>query len=138
MDILSINHYHKWQPEAWQMQQWENWSGKPFLISEFYSKGEDSGLANESGEGWIVKTQEDRGYFYQNFIIELLKSRACVGWHWLSYQDSDPQHGGNTPSNRNTNKGLYTYDYRPYNAALKPMQEINNRLYRLIEYFDRS
>mgnify|MGYP000859830409 CR=1 FL=1 len=90
MDILSINHYHKWQPEAWQMQQWENWSGKPFLISEFYTKGEDSGLANETGAGWIVKTQEDRGYFYQNFIIELLKSRACVGWHWLSYQDSDP------------------------------------------------
>ena len=127
MDILSINHYHKWQPDAWQMQQWERWSGKPFLISEFYSKGEDSGLANESGAGWIVKTQEDRGYFYQNFIIELLKSRACVGWHWLSYQDSDPTH-----------KGLYTYDYRPYDAAIKPMQEINNRLYRLIEYLDRS
>lgn len=138
MDILSINHYRKWQPEAWQMQQWENWSGNPFLISEFYSKGEDSGLANESGEGWIVKTQEDRGYFYQNFIIELLKSRACVGWHWLSYQDSDPTYSGNTPSNRNTNKGLYTYDYRPYDAVLKPMQEINSRLYRLIEYLDRG
>ena len=138
MDIISINHYHKWQPDTWQMQQWENWSGKPFLISEFYSKGEDSGLANETGEGWIVKTQEDRGYFYQNFIIELLKSRACVGWHWLSYQDSDPTYSGNTSSNRNTNKGLYTYDYRPYDAALKPMQEINNRLYRLIEYLDRS
>ncbi len=29
----------------------------------------DAGLANKGGAGWIVKTQRDRGLFYQNFTL---------------------------------------------------------------------
>ena len=137
MDIISINHYHKWQPEAVQMRDWERWAGKPFMITEFYVKGEDTGMANTSGAGWIVKSQAERGYFYQNFIMELLKSRACVGWHWLAYQDNDPE-GQSDESNRDSNKGLVTWDYRPYQAALEQMKSANRQIYRLIEYFDRG
>lgn len=52
---------------------------RTFMITEFYVKGEDTGMDNTSGAGWIVKTQAERGYFYQNFVMELLKSRVCVG-----------------------------------------------------------
>jgi len=49
MDIISINHYRKWEPVQSIMADWTNWSGKPFIITEWYVKGEDSGLPNRSG-----------------------------------------------------------------------------------------
>ena len=36
-------------------------SGKPILVTEWYAKGMDSGMANQGGAGWVVKTQRDRG-----------------------------------------------------------------------------
>ena len=49
------------------MNNWGEWSGKPFLITEWYVKGEDSGLPNATGAGWNVPTQDDR-----NFLRKLL------------------------------------------------------------------
>ena len=69
--------------------------------------------------------------------MELLKSRACVGWHWLAYQDNDPE-GKSDESNHDSNKGLVTWDYRPYQAALAQMKAVNRQLYRLTEYFDKG
>ena len=107
------------------------------MITEFYVKGEDTGIANASGAGWIVKTQAERGYFYQNFIMVLLKSRTCVSWHWLAYQDNNPE-GKSDKSNRDSTKGLVTWDYHPYQAALAQMKAVNCQLYRLTEYFDKG
>ena len=39
MDVISINHYRLWEPDAAWMANWEKWSGKPFIITEFYTKG---------------------------------------------------------------------------------------------------
>jgi hypothetical protein len=100
MDIVSINHYRKWEPSQEQMDKWGEWSGKPFLITEWYTKAEDSGLPNNTGAGWLVRTQEQRGYFYQNFTIELLKNKNCVGWHWFKYMDNDPMDLKTDESNR--------------------------------------
>ncbi len=41
IDVLSINHYRKWEPLQPIMENWTNWSGKPFIITEWYTKGED-------------------------------------------------------------------------------------------------
>lgn len=136
MDVISINHYRKWEPDQTQMANWEAWSGKPFLITEWYTKGEDSGLPNRTGAGWNVPTQADRGYFYQNFALELIKSKACVGWHWFTYQDNDPQDLTTDPSNRDSNKGIVDSRYNPYLPLLAQMKMLNNRVYGLIEYFD--
>lgn len=43
------------------MQNWDVWANKPFIITEFYTKAEDSGLTNVTGAGWKVRTQKDRG-----------------------------------------------------------------------------
>ena len=137
-DIISINHYQNWQPDTTDMEKWEAWSGKPFIITEWYTKGEDSGLPNNTGAGWNVHTQVERGYFYQNFAIELLKSRNCVGWHWFTYQDNDPEDLKTDPSNRDSNKGIVTWDFKQYSPLLDNMKTLNANVYPLIQYFDKN
>jgi hypothetical protein len=136
-DIISINHYRKWEPVQSIMTNWTNWSGRPFMITEWYTKGEDSGLPNKSGAGWNVPTQKDRGYFYQNFTIELLKSKACVGWHWFTYQDNDPLDLTTDASNRDSNKGIVSTNYVPYQPLLDNMKMLNDHVYELIQYLDK-
>lgn len=138
MDIVSINHYRKWEPSQEQMDKWGEWSGKPFLITEWYTKAEDSGLPNNTGAGWLVRTQQERGYFYQNFTIELLKNKNCVGWHWFKYMDNDPLDLSTDESNRDSNKGIINSNYEPYWPLLKQMKLINDNTLQLINYFDKK
>lgn len=136
-DVISINHYRKWEPVQSIMANWTAWSGKPFIITEWYTKGEDSGLPNRTGAGWNVSTQQDRGYFYQNFTIELLKSKACVGWHWFTYQDNDPLNMKTDPSNRDSNKGVVNSNFTPYTPMLNSAKLLNDHTYELIQYLDK-
>jgi len=138
MDIVSINHYRKWEPDQKTLAKWGQWSGRPFFITEWYIKGEDSGLPNKTGAGWLVPTQKDRGLFYQNFCLELLKSPSCVGWQWFKYQDNDPENLNSDPSNRDSNKGIVSAVYEPYSDLLGQMKILNQQVYHLIGYFDRS
>jgi hypothetical protein len=137
-DIISINHYRKWEPVQSIMADWNNWSGKPFIITEWYTKGEDSGLPNKTGAGWNVPTQQDRGYFYQNFTIGLLKSKACVGWHWFTYQDNDPLNLKTDPSNRDSNKGIVNSNFEPYKSLMENMKMLNDHVYELIQFLDKE
>jgi hypothetical protein len=137
MDVVSINHYRKWEPVQSIMTNWASWSGKPFIITEWYTKGEDSGLPNNSGAGWNVPTQNDRGYFYQNFTIELLKSKACVGWHWFTYQDNDPLNMNTDPSNRDSNKGIVNSVFTPYTPLIDNMKMLNTHVFELINHLDK-
>jgi hypothetical protein len=137
MDVLSVNHYRAWEPDQKTLARWAYWSGRPFLITEWYIKGEDSGLPNNTGAGWLVPTQKDRGYFYQNFCLELLKSKSCVGWQWFKYQDNDPEDLRTDPSNRDSNKGIVNVIYEPYHALLAQMKALNQQAYHLTQYFDR-
>ena len=107
------------------------------MITEFYVKGEDSGLPNTTGAGWIVPTQEDRGRFYQHFVLGLLESRNCVGWHWFKYIDNDPAQANAELSNIDSNKGIVKIDYEPYVEFLKLMKSVNREVYPLTEFFDR-
>ncbi|MCE5185336.1 MAG: hypothetical protein LLF76_04340 [Planctomycetaceae bacterium] len=136
VDVLSINYYYRWDPDPEEMAMWTRETGKPFLITEWYAKAEDSGLENASGAGWLVKTQADRAKFYHNFTLGLMESRNCVGWHWFKYQDNNPNDLTTDPSNRNSNKGVVTYDYRPYTTLLDGMKHLNDHVYSLTDYFD--
>ncbi|MGQ7947540.1 hypothetical protein [Flavobacterium sp. WC2509] len=137
MDIVSINHYRKWEPSQDLMNNWGEWSGKPFLITEWYTKGEDSGLPNNTGAGWLVRTQQERGLFYQNFTLELLKNKNSVGWHWFKYMDNDPEDLSTDYSNRDSNKGIVNNKFEPYLPLLKEMKIINDNALNLIQYFDK-
>ena len=137
-DIVSINYYDVWTPKNDNLQKWSEWSGRPILITEFYVKGDDSGMKNSSGAGWLVPTQKDRGYFYQNYTIALLESKVCVGWHWFKYQDNDPDDVKSDPSNKDSNKGIVDKFYEPYKDMLTPMAELNQHLYSIVAYFDNQ
>ena len=138
MDVISVNHYHHWQPDVETFRKWERWSGRPIMVTEFYAKGEDSGLMNATGGGWLVRTQEDRGVFYENFVNELVKSGVCVGWHWFKYMDNDPTDRTTDPSNRNSNKGVVTWDFARYMPLLNHMKAINGCVYGLAGFHDSN
>ena len=138
LDVVSINYYNEWTPDLRRMQHWADWSQKPFIITEWYAKGMDSGYANMSGAGWTVSTQRDRGLFYQNFTLSLLESGACVGWHWFKYTDNDPNDKSADPSNTDSNKGIVSLRFDPYEPLLSSMRELNTQVYSLADYFDRK
>ncbi|RXF72156.1 agarase [Arcticibacter tournemirensis] len=136
VDVISINYYNNWTPQKDFMRKWEEWSGKPFIVTEWYVKADDSGLGNTAGAGWIVKTQEDRGLFYQNFTLGLLESGSCVGWHWFKYMDNDPTQKGAEPSNTNANKGIVDNYYSLYQPLVEKMKQLNSQMYTLADYFN--
>ena len=136
MDIVSVNYYTKWEPDQEALSRWESWSGRPLLISEFYVKGEDSGLPNNAGLGWIVPTQEDRGVFYENFVIGLLKSGKCVAWQWFKYQDNDPEDATADASNTDSNKGLVKWDFSRYDAMISHMKSVNAQIYNIANHYN--
>ena len=135
-DAVSVNYYGYWSPRREHLENWNRWSGKPCLVSEFYVKAVDSGLPNTSGAGWLVKTQADRGAFYQNFALALLESKTCVGWHWFKYRDNDPTDRRAEASNRDSNKGIVNLRDEPYRPLLEAMRALNTRVFPLIEHFD--
>lgn len=137
-DVISINVYNVWQPSQEVMDMWQRESGKPFLVTEFYVKAEDSGMPNKTGAGWLVHTQKDRGLFYQNFVLSLLQSRSCIGWDWFKYQDNDPDDPKAELSNLDSNKGIVDNKYRPYADLLQLMQQLNTRIYQLTDYLDHK
>ncbi|MBW8863628.1 MAG: hypothetical protein JF609_01655 [Verrucomicrobia bacterium] len=137
LDVVSANYYWAWTPSKEKLAMWERESGRPVMITEWYAKAEDSGMGNMGGAGWIVKTQRDRGAFYQNFTLGLLECKSCVGWDWFKYADNDPTNIKADPSNRDANKGLVNIKYEPYQPLLEAMKPLNERTYSLIDYFDR-
>ncbi|MGE4564878.1 MAG: hypothetical protein AB7F32_08405, partial [Victivallaceae bacterium] len=134
-DVVSFNFYGQWTPDSGIMTDWVKWSGRPFMITEFYAKAMDSGLQNLSGAGWVVRRQLDRGYFYQNFTIGLLRQPGCVGFHWFRYQDNDPDDTAVDPSNRDANKGIVGIDYSPYGPLLDRMLSLNDNVYKLLSFY---
>ena len=136
VDVVSVNYYHAWTPDAKRMDMWADESKKPIIITEWYAKGMDSGMKNTSGAGWLVKTQQDRGLFYENFTLGLLESKHCVGWHWFKYIDNDPADAKADPSNTDSNKGMLSNRYEPYPPLLQSMKTINARAYGIMDWFD--
>lgn len=137
VDVIAINYYRFWTPVTADIKNWERWSGKPFVVTEWYTKGEDSKMTNYSGAGWLVHTQNDRGLFYQNFTLALLESKVCVGFHWFKYQDNDPENKNVDPSNTDANKGIVNINYEPYTSLITKMKEVNTNIYSLIDFFDK-
>jgi hypothetical protein len=135
-DLLSINYYGFWQPQKKHFDMWEKSAGKPVIITEFYTKGDDSGLPNVSGAGWRVRTQEERGLFYENFCLGLLQMKNCVGWHWFRYMDNDPTDTTSDSSNNDSNKGLVDNEYEYYQALTDHMRRLNLNRYQIINYFN--
>lgn len=132
-DVISINYYSCWSVEALShVKKWAEWApNTPFMITEFYTKGDDSELGNVNGAGFIVPTQMERAFAYQHFTLGLLEAKNCVGWHYFRYKDDDP-----SESTDPSNKGFYDNNYNLYPWMAEYGKNLNYNVYRLIEYFD--
>jgi hypothetical protein len=138
LDVIAVNIYHQWEPVPSMLAMWRKESDKPYMVTEFYAKGEDSGLSNTTGAGWLVRTQRDRGEFYQHFTLALLESRDCVGWQWLTYIDNDPTNKKAELSNLDSNKGIVSVLFQPWQELVARMKALNQQVYELARFFDRA
>ncbi len=136
LDVVAFNIYGAWTPTE-VVDKLAGWAGKPILPTEWYAKGQDSGMENITGAGWTVATQAERGAFYQNFCLGLLESGNAVGWHWFKYMDNDPADTRADPSNRDSNKGMVTCSYEPWLPLLDAMRQLNTQAYPLTTWFDQ-
>ena len=128
LDVVSVNYYHRWSPEPERMAAWVKLSGRPFLISEWYAMSVEPDNIPEVGAGFRVRSDAERGLFYQNMTLGLLRDTGCVGWHWFKY-------GGDEPG---IHKGLVDPEFRPHQPLLERMREINGHVYQLAAYFHPS
>jgi len=135
-DVLTMNYYFVWEAEPETVKMWAEVSGRPFMITEFYLKGMDSGLPNTAGAGWSGKTQKDRADHYSSYVLKLIESGQCVGWSWLQYWDNDPNDPKTDSASNNANKGIYSSDFKMYTTLTDRMREVNGCMYALADYFD--
>jgi hypothetical protein len=135
-DVVSVNYYGQWGPQADEFGDWAAWADKPILITEWYAKALDvPGLANTHGAGWLVRTQEDRARFYQHFALGCLETPNIVGWHYFKYLD-DPPESKALDNLGGANKGMFNAQGQPYQPLLDRARAVNREAYPLIEFFD--
>ncbi|MBO4979172.1 MAG: DNRLRE domain-containing protein [Clostridia bacterium] len=95
LDILTLNLYGGLNPDAETISNLYKYSGKPFIVTEFFAKGMDAidangyKLANSTGAGILVDTQKDRADYYEHYALAMLEAKACVGWTWYRFRDND-------------------------------------------------
>lgn len=119
IDVFSVNWYSGYETDASLLKMWTEESGKPFIISEFYAKGFDAGLANDQGAGYNVPTQADRAVYFENSAINLLESTGCVGYQWFRFQDDS------------SNKGVINANDEWYSELKNSLIKINKDIYNL-------
>ena len=128
LDVISYNLYGVWNVPDDRRKMWETAGRRrPFVVSEFCIKGEDTGKDNTEGAGWIVRTQRERGLWYQNFTINLLRSKHCIGWDYFKYRDDI-----------DVNKGILDGEYQPYPGFADAIQELHHAAYELVDRLDRG
>lgn len=133
-DVISVNFYDYPTPkeEIVNPSKWGIWTkDKPCLITEFHTKAlEPSNVDLQAGAGYMVKTQKDRGVFYQNTCLEVLQSKYFIGWQYFRWMDDDAQAAV-------SNKGIVSPQYEIWTELSSAMKELNTQVYPLIDYIDK-
>lgn len=126
--VISVNFYGTPAPSPELLAQWREASGdRPFVITEFYAMGDDLAFDNTHGDGWIVRTQADRGRFYENFILSILESGNVVSWQWFKHRDA---------STKGSNKGFLDCEHVPYAAFGEHYRMVSRQIYPIAAWFD--
>lgn len=124
MDVTSVNFYDKYNPD--EQISYVNWTNdKPCLVTEFYIKDANIFSTTQSGAGWYVNSQPDRGKFYQNACLQLLKNKCYIGWQYFKYQDDS-----------DSNKGIVSGGGTEYTGMTAYMDSLNEQVYRLCDFYD--
>jgi hypothetical protein len=136
-DVVSVNYYGRWGPQADEFADWAAWADRPILITEWYAKAMDvlPKLANTHGAGWVVRTQEDRARYYQHFALNALETKNIVGWHFFKYLDDGPESKA-LDNLGGANKGMFDVTGKPHGPLLDRARAVNREVYPLVEFFD--
>jgi hypothetical protein len=136
-DVVSVNYYHRWGPQAEELADWAAWADRPILFTEWYAKALDAvpKLANTHGAGWVVRTQDERARYYQHFALGALETKNVVGWHFFKYMD-DPPESKALDNMGGANKGMFDVYGQPHRPLLDRARAVNREVYPLIGFFD--
>lgn len=121
VDVVSVNMYHRWSNDDLRMDRWAELSQRPILNSEWYAMSLASDQVKTTGAGFRVRSQRDRGLFYQNLCLGMLGNRNCVGWHWFKY-------GGDAAD---SSRGFVDQGFAPHREMVDLMHELNAQVYPL-------
>lgn len=123
-DVTSVNFYDYFCPnDQIAKTSWTN--DHPCLVTEFYTKDVHYKSGTQEGAGWYVNSQADRGRWYQNTCLQLLKNPCFIGWQYFRFMD-----------NNDSNKGLVSATRKEYTDMTQYAAELNSQVYRLIDFFD--
>ena len=124
-DVTSVNFYDRYDPND-QIAK-SSWTlDHPCLVTEFYIKDINYQSSSQSGAGWYVQSQTDRGYWYENTCLQLLESQCYIGWQYFRYMDDS---GG-------SNKGIVSLDKKEYTDMTRKMRDLNEQVYALCDHYD--
>ena len=95
LDAVSINYYNNWTPEKTWVRDWEIFAGKPFIVTEWYVKGEDAtkgevfSVERDGLGGEEMKRDRVAGEGIDDEHIEVLRSFASKGGSAVAVDDGD-------------------------------------------------
>lgn len=124
VDLVSYNDYSM-EPPVSMFRLLTAMTGKPFMITEFSFKANDSGLPNTKGAGVPVGTQTDRANRFQQYVERLARLPNWVGYHWFEHAD-EPREG--RFDGENSNYGLVDIGDNPWEILTARMAAVNARL----------
>ena len=132
LDIVALNHYHRWGSRTNELENIAKWTDRPLLISEFYAMEKIPDF-EETGAGWRVEDETSRALFYQHFLTAQLEKDFIVGFHWFNFQD-DFKNDDNTEAQ--AKRGLIDIEGGAYPILQESMKYMNDRIYDYIEFID--
>jgi agarase len=121
--VVSWNNYDH-RPPTEQLRQAAAATDCPVMITEFGFKAMDSGLPNTRGAGVPLATQQERADLLEKYVMELLATNFCVGYHWFQYVDQ-PKEG--RFDGENSNFGLVSIGDRPWDVVVERVKAVNAR-----------
>ena len=132
LDIVAINHYHRWGTRSNELENIAKWTGRPLIISEFYAMEKIPNF-EEKGAGWRVEDEASRALFYEHFLTTQLREPYMVGFHWFNFQDD---FADDDSSKTIARRGLIDIEGTVYEQVRVSMKYMNDRIYDYIEYVD--
>ena len=130
LDIVALNHYHRWGSRSNELENIAKWTDRPLLLSEFYAMEKIPGVF-ESGAGWKVEDETARALFYHHFATTQIAKPYMVGLHWFNFQDDAA-----TSNDPGALRGIIDIDGDPYPELQAGMKYMNDRIYDYIQFVD--
>ncbi|MBL9145943.1 MAG: beta-galactosidase [Verrucomicrobiaceae bacterium] len=128
-DVLSYNYYTYGMDTA-ALRRYHDWSGLSLMLSEFFwSSPKDSGLTG----GRELKTQQERGLAYRNYVEQAAATGFVIGIEWFTLIDqATTGRWFSQYSGESANTGLFSVADRPWKPMLDEMMKTNHGIYPLL------